>query len=112
MHIITPVHKSGNKSAVINYRPISLLCVVSKVLERIVFNKTSDFIVGAISPNQFGFLQGRSCLQQLLLFFNDIYEAAAQNIQTDVIYLDFKKAFDTISHKKTAIETLQNWYNW
>ena len=59
-HIITPVHKSGNKSAVNNYQPISLLCVISKVLERILFNKISNFIVEAISPNQFGFLRGRS----------------------------------------------------
>ena len=103
MYIITPVHKSGNKSAVNSYRSISLLCVVSKVLERIIFNKISNFIVEFISPNQFGFLQGRSC-SQLLLFLNDIYESAAQNTQTDVIYLDFKKAFDTISHTKLLLK--------
>jgi len=99
-HIISPVYKSGNKSAVNNYRPISLLCVVSKVLERIIFNKISDFITIAISPNQFGFLCGRSCTQQLLLFLNDIYNSAANKIQTDVLYLDFRKAFDTIPHNK------------
>ena len=99
-HIISPVYKSGNKSAVNNYRPISLLCVVSKVLERIIFNKISDFITVAISPNQFGFLCGRSCTQQLLLFLNDIYDSAANKIQTDVLYLDFRKAFDTIPHNK------------
>jgi len=54
-------------------------------------------IIDAISPNQFGFLRGRSTTQQLLLFFNDIYETAANNTQTDV---DFKKAFDTIPHDK------------
>jgi len=49
---------------------------MSKVLERIIFNKKSELIINAILPNQFGFLHGRSTTQ-LLLFFNDIYEAAA-----------------------------------
>jgi len=98
--IISPVSKSGNKSAVNNYHPISLSCVVSKVLERIIFNKISDFITEAISPNQLGFLSGWSCTQQILLFLNDIYDSAENNTQTDVLYLDFRKAFDTIPHNK------------
>jgi len=101
IHIISPVYKSGNKSAVNNnYHPISLLCVVSKVLECIIFNKISDFITEAILPNKFGFLRGQSCTQQLLFFLNEIYDSAANNTQTDVLYLDFRKAFDTIPHNK------------
>jgi len=59
---------------------------MSKVLEQIIFNKISELIIDAILPNQFGFLRGRSTTQQLLLFFNDIHEAATNNTQTDVIY--------------------------
>jgi len=90
---------------------------MSKVLEQIIFNKISEFIIDAISPNQFGFLRGRSTTQQLLLFFNDVYEAAANNTQTDVIYLDFKKAFDTIPHDKLlaklfSIGIIGNLWKW
>lgn len=95
-HSITPILKSGNKASVRNYRPISLLSVTSKVLERIIYNKVVHFITETvISSNQFGFLKNRSTLQQLLVFINSIYSAHAA---TDVIYLDFRKAFDSVSH--------------
>uniref|UniRef100_A0A1X7THZ7 Uncharacterized protein n=1 Tax=Amphimedon queenslandica TaxID=400682 RepID=A0A1X7THZ7_AMPQE len=65
-HMITPVHKSGDKGSVTNYRPISLLCCISKVLEKIMFDRISEFIqLHFISSNQFGFLKHRSTLQQL-----------------------------------------------
>ena len=63
---IVPVHKKGNKSEVENYRPISLLCVVSKVLERCVLNKLRDHLLGVVISTQHGFLPGRSCTTQLL----------------------------------------------
>jgi len=44
LHIISPIHKSGDKSKVNNYRPISLLCSLSKVLERIIFNYLSKWL--------------------------------------------------------------------
>ena len=53
-HLITPVFKSGDKTTVSNYRPISLLCSTSKVLERLIFNKIIDFIYPRISPHQYG----------------------------------------------------------
>ena len=72
IHLLTPVFKSGDKAAVTNYRPISLLCSVSKLLERLVYNHLIDFIFSAISSSQFGFLPNRSTLQQLLTFLNEI----------------------------------------
>ena len=45
IHSITPIHKSGDKSLVSNYRPISLLCIISKVLERIIYNRLSKFLL-------------------------------------------------------------------
>ena len=98
LHRITPVFKSGDKSLVKNYRPISLLCTVSKVLERLVYNKIIDFIHPSLSNFQFGFLRGRSSLQQLLLFVKSILMDNHKKCQSDVIYLDLRKAFDSVSH--------------
>ena len=98
VHVITPIHKSGDRSSVKNYRPISLLCTVSKVLERIVYDKIIDFLTPSISLHQFGFLSKRSTVQQLLIFLHNIFSSFTANSQTDVAYLDFRKAFDSIPH--------------
>ena len=71
-HTITPIFKSGNKSNVKNYRPISLLSNTSKVLERIVYNQTLQVISDSITHTQFGFCKHKSTLQQLLLYFNEL----------------------------------------
>ncbi len=68
VHSIIPIFKSGDKSIVSNYRPISLLCVISKVLERIVYDKVFESIGKSITTTQLGFLRNHSCLQQLLTF--------------------------------------------
>ena len=100
-HIITPVYKSGDKTSVKNYRPISLLCNTAKVFERIIYNKIINFISNFISPHQYGALKGRSPLQQLLLFLDEV---VSSNLQTDVIYLDIRKAFDTVPHTKLLLK--------
>ena len=68
LHRITPVFKSGDKSLVSNYRPVFLLSCTFKVLERLVYDKIVHFIAPSISCSQFGFMKGRSTLQQLLIF--------------------------------------------
>ena len=67
---LSPSTKSGDKSCIKNYRPISLLSNISKVLERIVYDKVIHHVSSAISPRQFEGLQGRSTLQQLLAIYN------------------------------------------
>ena len=57
IHRITTIHKSGDRSLVSNYRPISLLCSISKVLEQLIYNHVLGFISCSISPSQFGFLR-------------------------------------------------------
>ena len=56
-HMITPIHKAGDRTLVSNYRPISLLCSISKVLERIVYKHLFEFVYGSISTKQYGFLK-------------------------------------------------------
>ena len=105
-HAISPIHKSGNRSLVTNYRPISLLCCVSKVLESIICNHISDFVVNNISVSQFGFVRHRSSVQQLLLSINNILTHLDNPIKSyvDMIFLDFKKAFDSVSHNELLVK--------
>ena len=62
---ITPVYKSGTKNDVTNYRPISLLSTLSKVLERLVHNAIYPILHNIIKPEQHGFVLGRSTLIEL-----------------------------------------------
>jgi len=89
IHCIIPIFKTGNKNCVSNYRPISLLCIVSKILKHIINEKVTSSVFDHISTSQFGLMKGHSTLQQLL---KHIYE---HGTQTDVIYL---KAFDRVPH--------------
>ena len=99
-HKISPIPKGGDPSLVSNYHPISLLCILSKVLETIVYRKIIDFLQPLISKSQFGFLRRRSYLSQLLDSFNYIFEAVENNSSVEAVYLDFRKAFDTVPHQE------------
>ena len=81
-----------------NYRPISLLPIVSKVLARCVGNRFYDHFKDLISALQHGFLPNRSCVTQLLSVLHTVGQSLDNNIQSDMIYLDFAKAFDTVDH--------------
>lgn len=104
LHSITPIYKSGDRALVANYRPISLLCSVSKVLERLVYDKTIEFLVDHFSNAQFGFLANRSALQQLLVFYSEIFSSVGSYNQWDVIFLDFSKAFDSVPHSELLLK--------
>ena len=79
--VLTPVYKSGDKSSVKNYRPISLLCILSKVLVRLIFDRIYPHIAAGICCNQFGFMKQRSTLQQLLVHLDSIFSLVAQSKQ-------------------------------
>ena len=105
IHSITPIHKSGDKSLVSNYRPISLLCIISKVLERIIYNHLSKFLLeqNPIYISQFGFRKHHSTTQQLL-YLDRVHKSLNINAQCDVIYLDFRKAFDSVPHNELLLK--------
>ena len=85
---------------VINYRPVSLLSLVSKILERVLFSRISDFATNNLHDLQHGFRPKRSCVTQLLQVLHELGRALDTGKEIDVIYLDFSKAFDSVSHNK------------
>lgn len=106
---VTPLFKKGDRSDPGNYRPISLTCVACKVLEHIVCSKVMDHLENykLLSDAQHGFRRHRSCESQLILCVNDIAKSLDSGYQTDVILLDFQKAFDKVSHLKLLYKLSQ-----
>ena len=102
--IIVPIYKKGRRDMHENYRPVSLTCVISKVMEKIIRDALVSFCIdnGILSERQFGFVPGRSCTVTLQLFV--CVEECSRSIddgkQIDVIYTDYSRAFDTVSHRK------------
>ena len=98
---ITPVHKKSSKAAAENYRPISLTSHLIKIFERIIRDDLISFLEqnNLLCRNQHGFRKARSCLTQLLLHIDIVLSNLLENKDTDVIYLDFAKAFDKVDHQ-------------
>ena len=85
-----------------NYRPISLTSHQIKVFERVIRNRMVVYLQSnaLLSSNQHGFRKGRSCLTQLLQHYDEILRNMNAGYETDVIYLDYAKAFDKVDHKQ------------
>ena len=85
---------------VLNYRGISLLDVLSEILERKVYNEIFSIVCTHLTLWQHSFLPGKSTVSQLSQVVHQFANALERRRQVDVIYLDFSKAFDRISHGK------------
>jgi hypothetical protein len=95
---VVPIHKKGDKSLVDNYRPISLTSLVMKVFERSIKSALYAKCVNLLDERQHGFLNHRSCTTQMIPFSNDIALALNDKTRVDIVYFDFAKAFDSVSH--------------
>jgi hypothetical protein len=97
---ITPVHKNGEKQLVSNYRPISLLSCVSKVLERIVYKHIYNYctVNGLLTPKNSGFKQNDCTINQLLHLVQQIYDSLENGKDACMVFLDVSKAFDRVWH--------------
>ena len=97
---VTPIFKKGDKSLASNYRPISLTSIVGKILESLIRDKIVEHLDKhrLINDSQHGFRKNRSCLTNLLQFYNKIFDIYDEYRAVDVIYLDFQKAFDVVPH--------------
>ena len=80
------------------------ICSVSKVLEKIIYDKIIDFVSSKISTVQYGFLPNHSAVQQLLTMLDCIFKAYDMSSQTYIIFLDFKKAFDSVPHDELLLK--------
>ena len=97
---VLPIHKKGDRTDPSNYRPVSLTSQVCKVLESIVKDKVVEHLKtnNILSDNQHGFREGRSCLTNLLETLEAWTGFLDDGDGVDVAYLDFRKAFDLVSH--------------
>lgn len=95
---VSPIFKEGNKDDVANYRPISILCAISKVFERLVFNKLFDEVKSDIHYTQHGFFERRSTQSNLMEYVSFVADAMVAGGQVDTVYTDFAKAFDKVDH--------------
>jgi hypothetical protein len=99
---ITPIAKIKNSAAPNDYRPISITSNVCKVMEKVIAKQLLEHCskIKIFDNYQFGFVPGKSAEQQLLQCLNDWTINGELKIPTDVIYIDFAKAFDRVARKK------------
>ena len=97
---VSPIYKKGSKYNPENYRPISLTCICCKILEHIVVSSIMNHADthSILYPLQHGFRKFRSCETQLLEFVDDVTKNIENSTQTDILIMDFSKAFDKVSH--------------
>ena len=97
---VIPIHKSGSRSDVANYRPISLLSVFSKIYEKVMYSRLTSFFAAnnIISPRQYGFRRQHSCEHALIDAHSTILSALNNKQIALLLLIDFSKAFDMVDH--------------
>ena len=98
---VQPVHKKSNRQIISNYRPISLLPICAKILEKLVFDHVYSYlnVNNLLSKNQSGFRPGDSSIYQLISITSNIYESFEKYDETRAVFLDISKAFDKVWHE-------------
>lgn len=99
---VRPIFKKGDKKIPGNYRPVSLTSIVCKIFEGFVRDSLIKHLSDhdLLSDRQYGFSSGRSCTTQLLTTINDWMTDIDEGKPVDAIYLDLRKAFDTVPHRR------------
>ena len=113
-------NKAGDPALASNYRPISLLSLVSKLLERFIHNALLEHVLeyGHLSPKQFGFCPGSSTQEAILAATHDWHEALERHNSVACVFFDLSKAFDSLPHslvlaslaKVGVCGTLYSWF--
>jgi len=122
---VTPIFKKGKKEDPGNYRSVSLTSIPGKVMERLILEVIIKQVeeTKVIRSSQHGFTKGKSCLTNLIAFYDGVTGWVDERRAVDVVYLDFSKAFDTVSHnillgklRKCGLDEwpmrwIENWLN-
>ena len=97
---VIPLFKSGYQNMPGNYRPISILPAITKIMERIFYNQLYNYLTeyGLLSSAQFGFRKSHSTATVLLDCTNEWYMNIGKKMFNLVVFIDLKKAFDTVNH--------------
>jgi len=97
---VTPIYKKGCKEDLGNYRPVSLTSVPGKIVEQIVLKEITWHVWDSwgIRPSHHGFMKDRSCLTNLVSVYDLVTRLVDEGKAVDIVYLDFSKAFDSVSH--------------
>ena len=100
--MITSLYEKDEKCLASNYRRISLTSIICNIMESIIKDDLMSYECNSniITSFQHGFLPGGSCQSNLLIMLNYLTEVIDRGIITDVIYLDFAKAFDSVPHNR------------
>ena len=104
--IVTPVYKKGSSSDPANYRPISQTSIFCKLMERVITAELSEHLLstGIITKRQHGFVAKRSTTTNLLDSLNDWTLSVENRLIETIVYVDFARAFDTVSHEKLQLK--------
>ena len=97
---VTPIFKTGAKHDMENYRPISVISIVPKIMEKLIYNQLYDYLINSniLSNSQHGFRPCHSTTTALLVITNRWYQSMDVGQLNGVVFLDLKKAFDTVDH--------------
>ena len=103
---VTPIHKSGDRHLPSNYRPITITSNLCRLLERLIKTKMMDHVLhnNLLSKDQHGFVNGRSCLSNLLQTLDELIDSYDKGLIIDEIFLDFAKAFDKVPHQRLLLK--------
>ena len=102
--VVVPIHKKGSVHLPENYRPVSLTCILCKLYETILREHILTYVALLITDRQHGFVIGKSCLSNLLETLDIVNEYLAEGNCVDLLYFDFSKAFDTVSHYRLLVK--------
>ena len=108
---VIPIFKGGDTDIIANYRPVSLLTVMSKVFERVFYIRLYDFVIKneILFKGQFGFQEGLTTYMAMIHMLENIIEENEKGNTTVGLFLDFSKAFDTVNHNILIKKTRMAW---